>query len=116
MSGKKTRVSDGVEILDRRYRDQVPNWDDEVLEEELRVRVGIAIIKMRKEAGLTQQQLADAMGVTQSMVSQLENADYEGSALDMLWRVCKALGKELDFSYGVPRSHRKSRKVAHIPV
>jgi len=115
MSGKK-RTTDAIEILDRRYREQVPNWDDEVLEEELRVRVGVAIVKMRQDAGLTQQQLADSMGVTQSMVSQLENADYEGSALDMLWRVCKALHKELDFTYGEPGARRRKRKVALIPA
>jgi DNA-binding XRE family transcriptional regulator len=115
MPGKK-KTTDAVEILDRRYREQVPNWDDEVLEEELRVRVGLAIIKMRKEAGLTQHQLADSMGVTQSMVSQLENADYDGSALDMLWRVCKALHKELDFSCGNPGSRKRSCRVALIPA
>lgn len=115
MPGKK-RTTDAVEILDRRYREQVPNWDDEVLEEELRVRVGVAIIKMRKEAGLTQQQLADSMGVTQSMVSQLENADYDGSALDMLWRACKAMHKELDFLCSDPGSRKRSCRVALNPA
>jgi DNA-binding XRE family transcriptional regulator len=114
MPGKK-RITDAVEILDRRYREQVPNWDDEVLEEELRVRVGIAIVKMRKAAGLTQEQLAERAGITQSMMSQLENADYEGSALDMLWRVCKALRMELDLSCGEPGSRKKTCKVALVP-
>ena len=100
MSGK--RITDAAEILDLRYRKQVSNWDEEVREEELRVRVGIAIIQMRKDAGLTQQQLAERVGVTQSMVSQLENGDYEGSALDMLWRVCKILRKELAFTCQEP--------------
>jgi len=112
MSGKKT--TDAIEILDRRYREQIQNWDEEVLEEELRVRVGVAIIKMRKEAGITQQQLADRMVITQSMVSQLENGDYEGSALDMLWRVCKVLRKELEFSFREPGSRRKRRGAAVI--
>lgn len=116
MPGKRTKTTDAVEILDRRYCDQVPNWDDEVIEEELRARVGIAIVKMRKEAGLTQQQLAESMGVTQAMVSQLENADYDGSALDMLWRVCKALHKELDFSYGDPGSRKKTLRIAPTPT
>ena len=59
-----------------------------------------------------QQQLADRVGVTQSMVSQLENGDYEGSALDMLWRVCKVLRKELEFSFREPGSRRKRRGAA----
>jgi DNA-binding XRE family transcriptional regulator len=93
-----TKTTDAVEILHNRYADQIVDLDQEVLDEELKVRVGLAIIKMRKEATITQQQLAEMMGITQSMVSQLENADYDGSALDMLWRACKVLHKRLDFN------------------
>lgn len=111
MSNKK--ITDAVEIMDRRYRDQVANWDEEVAEEEMRVRVGITILRLRQAAGLTQQELAERMKITQSMLSQIENADYEGGALDMLWRVCKALHIELDFSC---RERGSRKKTCHIAL
>jgi transcriptional regulator with XRE-family HTH domain len=94
----KNKTSDAIEIMDRRYREQIPNWDEEVAEEEMRVRVGLAILQLRQTAHLTQQEFAKTMGITQSMLSQLENGDYEGGSLDMLWRACKALHIGLDFS------------------
>lgn len=95
---KKHETTDAIEILDRRYREQVPDWDQQVAEEEMRTRVGIAILAMRRHANLSQQELADRVGITQPMLSQLENADYDGSSLDMLWRVCKSLSLSLEFS------------------
>ena len=112
----KKKTTDAVEIMDRRYREQVPNWDEEVAEEEMRVRVGLAILTLRQKAGLAQQELAGRMKITQSMLSQLENGDYEGSALDMLWRACKALRIGLDFSCRAPGGRQKSCDVALTPV
>lgn len=113
MSKKKT--TDAVEIMDKRYGG-TPEWDEMVQEENLKLRVGIAVYNLRKEAGLTQKQLADTVGITQAMVSQVENADYEGSALEMLWRICRALHKELDFSCREPGSSKESCQVALSPA
>lgn len=100
------KITEATEVLDRRYKNQITNWDEEVAEEELRVKVGIAILKLRQKHNLTQQQLAERMNITQPMLSKLENADYDGSALDMLWRVCKALEVELDFSCREPGTEK----------
>lgn len=112
----KNKTSDALEIMDRRYREQIPNWDEEVAEEEMRVRVGLAILQLRQTAHLTQQEFAKTMGITQSMLSQLENGDYEGGSLDMLWRACKALHIGLDFSCRKPGRRRKSCGVALAPL
>ena|SRR5687767_11487116 len=58
---------------------------------------GIAqmIYDARTAAGLTQKQLADAIGTTQSVISQLENADYQGHSLTMLRRIAEALKLQL---------------------
>ena len=50
---------------------------------------------MAKTSGMTQQQLAAAIGTTQSVISQLENADYEGHSLAMLRRIADALHMKL---------------------
>jgi DNA-binding XRE family transcriptional regulator len=104
---RKKKTTEAVEILDRRYREQVPGWDEEVAKEEMRVKVGITVINLRNKAKMTQQQLADRMGITQSMLSQIENGNYDGSVLDMLWRTCLALGMHLDLCCREPNTQQK---------
>jgi ribosome-binding protein aMBF1 (putative translation factor) len=53
------------------------------------------IYDARITAGLTQQQLADLIGTKQPVISQLENADYEGQSLAMLERIAEALHLEV---------------------
>lgn len=52
------------------------------------------LIAKRKAAGLTQQQVADALGKPQSHVSKCESRDREISIIDLL-RWCQALGTTL---------------------
>lgn len=52
------------------------------------------LIAKRKAAGLTQQQVADALGKPQSHVSKCESRDRELSIIDLL-RWCQALGTTL---------------------
>jgi transcriptional regulator with XRE-family HTH domain len=54
------------------------------------------IYDARSEAGLTQQQLARAVGTTQSVISQLESAEYKGHSLTMLVRIAKALNRRVE--------------------
>jgi len=53
------------------------------------------IYDARTAAGLTQKQLADLIGTKQPVISQLENADYEGQSLAMLERIAEALNLEV---------------------
>jgi len=50
---------------------------------------------MRNAAGLSQQQLAELIGTTQSVISRLEDADYEGRSLSLLERIATALNQKL---------------------
>ena len=53
------------------------------------------IYTMRTEAGLTQERLAKLVGTTQSVISRLEDSDYDGHSLSMLYRIAEALQKKL---------------------
>ena len=57
------------------------------------------IYDARKAARLTQKQLADRLGTTQSVISRLESADYEGHSLEMLRRIAEALGQKLELRF-----------------
>lgn len=51
-------------------------------------------IDLRKKANLTQQNIADQVGVTRQMISAIENGDAEPSV-----NTAKALGNLLNFSW-----------------
>ena len=51
------------------------------------------IRQFRQEKGITQQQLADLVGVTRQTINALENARYNPSLL-LAYRITKILGKD----------------------
>lgn len=94
MKQTNKRISDAADIIDRNYCGS-PDWDKLVAEETLKASVGQLVYDLRKEAGLSQSKLADLIGTSQSVISRVENADYEGSALEVLARVCFALHRNI---------------------
>ena len=74
------------------------------------------IYELRMEAGLTQKELAKRVGTTQSVISRIEDADYEGHSLTMLQRIAAALQQRLEVRF-VPRPEpRTARKKALLPA
>ena len=107
MRRNSKRVTDAVEIMDRTYGGN-SEWDRLVAEEELNASVGQLVHDLRVEAGLSLAKLAEMVGTSQSIISRVENADYEGSALEILSRVCFALHRKI----GVKRTKRGPIAVA----
>lgn len=56
------------------------------------------IIEARTEQNLTQQELADRLGIKQSNISRLESGNYNPS-LDFLKKIASGLGKELHIEF-----------------
>jgi ribosome-binding protein aMBF1 (putative translation factor) len=84
------KTSDAIKILKQRTGID-PETDPEMLRIAEEYRVGQIIHDARIAAQLTQKQLADAVGTRQSVISQLEDAEYEGHSLSMLRRITEAL-------------------------
>ncbi len=75
----------------------------QAFEEEVANReVAQSIYKLRQRAGLTQLELAKRIGTTQSVISRLEDADYEGHSLAMLNRIAAAVKRRVEIRF-VPR-------------
>jgi ribosome-binding protein aMBF1 (putative translation factor) len=91
---KMAKTSDAVEIL-KRQTGIDPETDPEMLRIAEEFQVAQMIYDARHAAGMTQQELAQAIGTTQSVISQLESADYEGHSLSMLRRIADALHLKL---------------------
>ena len=81
-------------VLDRITGDD-PSLREAIRRQELSVVVSEMIYESRTAAGLSQAQLAKLVGTTQSVISRLEDADYEGHSLTMLQRIAEALHRRL---------------------
>ncbi len=89
---KRTETSDAVEIMHRRYFEGKPEMMAMLEEELVNAELSRLVYDLRVEAKLTQAQLAKRVGTTQSVISRLEDADYEGHSLAMLRRIAQAVG------------------------
>lgn len=89
------KTSSATEILKRKTGID-PASDPEMLQISEDYRVAQMIYDARTEAGLTQQELAKAVRTTQSVISQLESAEYKGHSLSMLERIAKALNRRVE--------------------
>jgi len=89
------KTTDAVEIL-KRSTGIDPVTDPEMLQVAEDFRIAQLIYDARRNAGLTQAQLGERAGTTQSVISQLEDADYEGHSLSMLRRIAAALQSHVE--------------------
>ena len=92
---KKKKISNAVEILHRRYIKGDPDRKAALEAERVNAEVARLIYELRCDVGMSQKELADLVGTTQSVISRLEDADYEGHSLSMLNRIAKGLNQKL---------------------
>lgn len=92
-------TTDAVEILQRRFFQGQPERLMALEEARADDEVARKIFALRKKAGLTQAQLAKMIGTTASVISRLEDADYEGHSLAMLGRIAAALDKRVEIRF-----------------
>ncbi len=89
---KRPESSDALAIIDRRYFEGKPEMMAMLEEELVNAELSRLVYDLRAGAKLTQAQLAKRVGTTQSVISRLEDADYEGHSLAMLRRIARAVG------------------------
>jgi ribosome-binding protein aMBF1 (putative translation factor) len=92
MTTRKT--NDGIEILKQRFGID-PASDPNVQAFAEHFRIAQMVYDARTAAGLTQKALADAVGVAESNIADMEDADFQGDELSMLRRIAEALHLKL---------------------
>jgi ribosome-binding protein aMBF1 (putative translation factor) len=109
---KTTRKQDALDLhLERMGID--PRRDRDLARFARDIKIAEMIHAARQAAGLTQRQLAEAIGTKQQVISQLEDADYRGHSLSMLQRIAQALDLELEIRFRKPAPKRRpSRRSA----
>src|ERR1700747_1953878 len=105
MTKKKQATSDAVEILHRRYYEGKPGRIAALAEARAPDELARKIYELREQAGLTQAGLAKLVGTTASVISRLEDSDYEGHSLTMLKRIAAAVNKRVEIRF-VPRKEK----------
>lgn len=86
-------------ILLNRYVTGHPEVEARLEEERSNAEIARKITNLREESKLTQAQLAKLIGTSRTVISRLEDADYEGHSLSMLKRVAAALNRSVEIRF-----------------
>ena len=105
MPKKKKATSEGVQILHRRYYEGKPERLAALEEARAEDELARRIYELREQAGLTQEKLAKLVGTTSSVISRLEDSDYEGHSLTMLKRIAADVNKRVEIRF-VPKNEK----------
>lgn len=92
---KSKKERSGTNLLRKRYVKDDARLERYIQDERERLDIADLIYHARSEAGLTQTELAKLVGTTTSVISRLEDSDYEGHSMNMLKRIASALGKDV---------------------
>ena len=108
---RKRTTSDAREILNRRLGQSASRREaiDQIKQD---MAIGSQIHAARQAAGLTQAELASRVGTTQSVISALESAEYEGHSMTMLRRIAQAMGMRIHVQFIAGSSDPPPNQVA----
>jgi ribosome-binding protein aMBF1 (putative translation factor) len=81
MESTRRKSRGAGEILYHRYLKDDPDRAARVDARTEQLEISHWVKLMRQEAGLSQAELAERVGTTQSVISRLEDADYQGHSL-----------------------------------
>ncbi|MFC1835677.1 multiprotein-bridging factor 1 family protein [Thermodesulfobacteriota bacterium] len=96
------------------YNKYIANNPEEVAlyqEERIKADVAQGVYNLRNQAGLSKKQLADLVGVEESVIKDIEEADYEGDFLSMASRIANALHRRVEIRF-VPMEGKESAGVS----
>ena len=91
-------TSDAAEIMEIEFGGD-PAYQELRAQERAKSQAAQAIYDARQAAGLTQSQLARLAGTTQSVISRLEDGDYDKHSLALLERIASALHRRVEVRF-----------------
>lgn len=103
---KTSKTTDAVKILHKRYIKGNAKRIASLREERENSEIASQIYNLRVQTGLSQKEFAKAVGTTQSVISRLEDADYKGHSLKMLWRIAGAFHQKVQVQFVPDKADR----------
>jgi ribosome-binding protein aMBF1 (putative translation factor) len=105
---RQRATTEAVAILHRRYVRGRPEQEAGLEDARLNAAIAQQIYDLRTKAGLTQKDLAELVGTSHSVISRLEDSDYEGHSLQMLQRISVALKYRMQILFVPVAGRRKA--------
>ena len=99
-------TSPALQYVHRRFFAGQPARLAELEEARASAEVARKVYELRIRAKLTQKELAARVGTTPSVISRLEDDDYDGHSLAMLRRIAAALNKRVEIRFVALKSKR----------
>jgi DNA-binding XRE family transcriptional regulator len=96
---RQRKTSDGIEILHKRFYAGRPERIAQLEKAREDDEVARQLLTLRQRARLTQRQLASLVGTSSSVISRLEDADYDGHSMAMLRRIAAALNQRVELRF-----------------
>jgi DNA-binding XRE family transcriptional regulator len=97
MTRKKSAQS-ALDIIDEMFF-QSPRARRELRAARTSAQISRQVFALRMDAGLTQAELARRIGTSHSVISRLEDDDYEGHSLNLLRRIAEALNYSVEIRF-----------------
>lgn len=97
---KKTKkTTDAVRIVHQRYIGDSKKRRESLQRERENITIAEQVYTLRTQANLSQKKLAELVGTTQSAISRLEDADYDGHSLTMLRKIAAVLNHRVQVRF-----------------
>ena len=74
-------------------------------------KIALQLASLRQRSGLTQEEMATRMGLSQSAISKLESGTDDQLKLDEIAEYAKATGERICIGFGKPINHVESVKI-----
>ncbi len=118
MTAKTKMIRSAVEIIDQMAAND-PNYPARLEQTRIIMEIAKLVFDARNKAKMTQTQLANLVGTTQSVISDIEDGDAKGRSLATLTKVALALGINIKLSInpkrrriGSPAKRGKAKRAA----
>jgi len=109
MGEEKKLSSDALQWAYNEFVNDDPESVALLEEYEAKADIGQQVFDLRTQAGMTQAQLAELVGIAESVIHDLEEADCQGDSLAMLVRIGSALNKKVEVRFVAGTSNEADR-------
>jgi len=116
----KAKKTEGQQRYDAYWQDQMadPEFRAIYKQEAAKKDLWLQLVEAREAAGLTQQQMAERLGVSQAQVARIEKRGYDAYTVNTLRKYVAALGEgfSLEISIHTPNDEKELGQLHHHPT
>lgn len=116
----KEKKTEGQKRYDAYWQQKMADPEFQALYEQEAAKkdLWLQLVEAREAAGLTQQQMAERLGVSQAQVARIEKRGYDAYTVNTLRKYVAALGEgfSLEISIHTPMGEEQAGQLHHQPT